>query len=951
MYEVSNEFLEALKDSNIQVVESVTASDGTELSIHSGSVSMDSTREIGRTCSLELLPTSTMTTDDVFNLVRSPNIELTVKRGLYKKEIEYKQATYTNLAVNPSFEANTNVTRTNLVTNPSLEVDTTGWVASSSTISRVTSSAKFGSAALQVVATASGNHAYTDCTTALYLAYRATAWVKGEAGKSFLIRLEERTASATVGNSSGGVVVATGAWQKITVGRTFGAFGVVGRVRVENATAGAHTFLVDGVMLEQTGAGDNPYFDGSFTSNANTTYAWTGTAHASTSTLTWPQRVNVFQNVVTNPSFENGLTSWTSAAGVTATQSIEYAQDGGASLKQVPSGTDTTVAYTESASFNATAGNNYTLSAYIYVPAVQTGTLDADARRIRVYMRDSGGNVINSSFASPQAPNSVGWTRLSVSITMVTNTASFTFRLINGATNSATNATYWDNVLLEPINNQVNDYYDGNTLASGDFSYAWSSAAGASTTFKQVGWLSTNLVSASCVEAPSLEWASSGSQSLRIVGTNRGAAGYVRIAGLQATSNMTQLQVGKTYTVKAKVRVATPQTDTGVTLGRRIWYQQANPSLNVYSNQAPNTPGVHDLSVTFTVATTATTADLRLYWGGGTSDLWFDDIIITEGSYNGNYFDGNTADTDDNQYSWTGAAQTSTSTRVNTYATDQLLKIAELVPLGVFSTDEAEQSKSKRGTVKWSGSDRSKKIARNRFIDPYQITKNTALATAGTLLLQSRLAGVACDFSNVVETITANITFDAGADSNPWKSARALFADYGYDLRFDGLGVARAIPIPDPATQPAVFDYGSGATAMVLDGTAKVSLESVYNGVIVSGEGSDVDTPVRAVVWDTDPTSPTYYLSGFGQVPYFFSSPVLTTVEACQKAAATRLARVKGRFQQLSWPSIVNPALEPLDIVTVTFWDKTSTCVIDSLTIPLGASQVMTASARETSIL
>lgn len=276
--------------------------------------------------------------------------------------------------------------------------------------------------------------------------------------------------------------------------------------------------------------------------------------------------------------------------------------------------------------------------------------------------------------------------------------------------------------------------------------------------------------------------------------------------------------------------------------------------------------------------------------------------------------------------------------------------VAELVPLGVFSTDEAEQSKSKTATVKWSGSDRSKKVARNRFLDPYQITAGTTLATAGTALIKSRLNNAVCDFSNVNETVAAQIVYDAGAESNPWKSARQLFSDHGYDLRFDGLGIARAVPVPDPATQAAVFDFGSGETAMVLDGTSKASLENVYNGVVATGEGTDVTAPVRAEVWDTDPSSPTYYLSGFGRVPYFFSSSLLTTTDAANRAAATILARVKGRFQSLGWPSIVNPALEPLDIVTVTFWDKTSTCVIDSLTIPLGPNGTMSATARETSI-
>lgn len=275
----------------------------------------------------------------------------------------------------------------------------------------------------------------------------------------------------------------------------------------------------------------------------------------------------------------------------------------------------------------------------------------------------------------------------------------------------------------------------------------------------------------------------------------------------------------------------------------------------------------------------------------------------------------------------------------------------ELVPLGVFSTDQAEQSKSLSATVKWSGSDRSKIISRNRWIDPYAIAAGTSLATAATDLLKSRWSSVQVDFSNVSETIGAGIVLDAGSSSDPWKDARQLFADFGFDLRFDGLGVARAIVIPDPASQNPVFDFGSGETNMVLDGTARTSFDGVYNGVIASGEGTDVVAPVRAVVWDEDPTSPTYYLSGFGQVPYFFSSPLLLTEDQCRTAAQTILSRVKGRSQKLAWPAIVNPALEPLDIVSVDFWGTTSTFVLDQLSIPLNASGTMSASARETSIV
>jgi len=275
---------------------------------------------------------------------------------------------------------------------------------------------------------------------------------------------------------------------------------------------------------------------------------------------------------------------------------------------------------------------------------------------------------------------------------------------------------------------------------------------------------------------------------------------------------------------------------------------------------------------------------------------------------------------------------------------------SELVPLGVFSTDTASIAKGVDGSVSWSGSDRSKKIARNRFIDPYVIEAGTPLATAGADLIRSRFAGAVVDFSNVTEAVGATIAFEAGDQSNPWKEARALVADYGYDLRFNGLGVAVAVEVGDPAQDDPAFDFGAGETSLVLDGSAETSLDGVYNGVIATGEGTDVQAPVRAVVWDTDQTSPTYYLGGFGQVPYFFSSPLITTEDQATKAARSVLARVKGRLQQIAWPAIVNPALEPLDIVTVTFGETTSRVVIDELTIPLDPGAPMSAKARQTAI-
>ena len=273
--------------------------------------------------------------------------------------------------------------------------------------------------------------------------------------------------------------------------------------------------------------------------------------------------------------------------------------------------------------------------------------------------------------------------------------------------------------------------------------------------------------------------------------------------------------------------------------------------------------------------------------------------------------------------------------------------VAEYVPLGVFSTDTCSKPRRKSSAVTWNASDRSKKIARARLTDTYSIASGTPLAEAGEAFLVNRWSATPCDFSNVLDVLGSALVFDAGADSDPWKSAQQMFADFGYELAFDGTGTCRAIPVPDPETMDAVFDFGSGETSLITDGETEGTFEFTYNGAIVTGEGPDIDTPVRAEVWDDNPNSPTYYMGGFGRVPYFYSSPLMRTVEMCEVAGRTILSRVKGHRQSVSWSSIVNSALTPFDVVKTTDDGIPARLVLDKLDIPIRASEAMGSIARE----
>ena len=129
-----------------------------------------------------------------------------------------------------------------------------------------------------------------------------------------------------------------------------------------------------------------------------------------------------------------------------------------------------------------------------------------------------------------------------------------------------------------------------------------------------------------------------------------------------------------------------------------------------------------------------------------------------------------------------------------------------------------------------------------------------------------------------------------------------------------------------------------------------VAADQTYNGVIVTGEGSGVgDAPPRGEAWDLNPASPTYVAGPFGSVPTFYSSPLITTTDQAAAVAASMLAQTLGKVEQLSWEQVTHPGLAPLDVVAVELPDGTTqTFILDSLTVPLSATDVMSATARST---
>jgi hypothetical protein len=229
-------------------------------------------------------------------------------------------------------------------------------------------------------------------------------------------------------------------------------------------------------------------------------------------------------------------------------------------------------------------------------------------------------------------------------------------------------------------------YFDGSTTAGGDFTYAWAGTANASQSIQNATGVTT--VSAGGVNIAAWQgttWSSTGTKSLRMRPVTADSTNGFAVISPGFT-------IGQQYTVLAKVRLAAPLLNPNVN-GLKIRIHASGGGLIAESAQAPNTAGVHELSVTFTATQTANVIRLTHFGVVGDGDLWWDDLLLVEGTYTANYFDGSTATDVNAAYSWTGVANASTSIKTQSapagmpsrVATYNVTTAANTIPSGANS--------------------------------------------------------------------------------------------------------------------------------------------------------------------------------------------------------------------------------------------------------------------------
>ena len=200
-------------------------------------------------------------------------------------------------------------------------------------------------------------------------------------------------------------------------------------------------------------------------------------------------------------------------------------------------------------------------------------------------------------------------------------------------------------------------YLDGATPAGGDFTYAWTGTADASTSVQQGSGVAT-MSGSQVATIQSTEWAATGVKSARIIPTTTSTASR---SGFTIFSGLT---VGATYTVVGTVRV--PAALTGTLDAKALGIEVGGVAVTYLPGFAPPANAVVVAQVRATFVATATGHDIFFYNGAsqGGGDVWWDAAAVIAGVYTDPYFDGTTASTDTITYTWTGPADASTSRKV-----------------------------------------------------------------------------------------------------------------------------------------------------------------------------------------------------------------------------------------------------------------------------------------------
>lgn len=626
--------------------------------------------------------------------------------------------------------------RTNLVLNPSMErVDTgtvvmrrnynlaTDWTGSLPSGWAITSGTMASGVITQTGPTTSNLLIPPTIPITAGQSYSAGYWVQNTHATE-TVSLRIGAWDGTTYNYGSYVSIAPGEKKRVILEGGIAAAGTTYiQPRLHGVTVTGFTWKFSEPIVE-FGSKIGDFFSGATTDALGWDYAWSGTANASISTAACAA-TTVRTNLSVDPAATANI-----GAGSTLRWSPQWYGSGGAGTTSVITGqtgpvsglttamrkTWTTVgsaaldiSYNFSGSgtsgYPVTAGTTYAVSMYYRTSWSNIGSTQSNNGIYFTWYNSAGTLLSSTSGTSVPHVGANVWTRVSSVQTAPANAAyvSIAHQFYTSILPSI-GSTFDGTGLLVETSSVVGDYFDGSFNPAGDFSYAWTNTANASTSIQR-GATVASYATTNAGAVASREWTLTGNQSLRVIPTSTSNNDTFVSLGGDAGAFRLGMSVGNTYTVSGTIRLAAAQTGTLNARARRIAFFYKNSAgtyVEAQSAQAPNSAGATRLSVTVSIPTGATEAFIRLYNGAlvGGGDVWWDNILVEATSTVKDYFDGSFTAAD-YSYSWTTPASPHNSTSVmrtaGSYGSGTVTNAAVLAPYGA----ETRAASSALLTVKY----------------------------------------------------------------------------------------------------------------------------------------------------------------------------------------------------------------------------------------------------------
>lgn len=196
-------------------------------------------------------------------------------------------------------------------------------------------------------------------------------------------------------------------------------------------------------------------------------------------------------------------------------------------------------------------------------------------------------------------------------------------------------------------------------------------------------------------------------------------------------------------------------------------------------------------------------------------------------------------------------------------------------------------------------------------------------------------------------------TWDAGSDR--WAALQEAALSVGCELFVDAAGTFVLQDVPDIDTATPVWDVSAGSNGVMVSAARGLSVDSVYNRVIATGENASENVPpVMGDAKIDDSSDPLRWDGPFGRVTKHYSSSLLTSTGRAQGAANALLLKVRAPNRTVALASVPNFALDASDCIRAVYGDvaPNELHLVQSFTVPLSVTSggdfaIQTVSGKE----